>query len=113
VHDSDELAGSIQLEEQLSKNTAQYNKLLTEQPSNVELWLKYVQFQVFCPVVYCMNLVDTSHGISGMCFVMYSFTTHNSSIHTHIQCGRCLYTCSRELYKWLQACTGLTITCKR
>lgn len=45
THDSGELAGDMQLEEKLSKNTAQYNKLLTEQPSNVELWLKYVQFQ--------------------------------------------------------------------
>ena len=79
MHDSDALAGGIQLEEQLSKKTAQYNKLLTEQPSNVELWLKYVQFQVFSPIICCMNLVDTSYAISGM----YSFTTHNSSMYTH------------------------------
>jgi hypothetical protein len=46
MHDGDELAGDIRLEEQLSKNTAQYNRLLSEQPSNVELWVKYVQFQV-------------------------------------------------------------------
>jgi len=149
VHDSHELAGGIQLEEQLSKNTARYNKLLTEEPSNVELWLKYVQFQVFSPVTSCMNLVDTSHAISSMYLVMYSFTTHNSRslslshthththarAHTHprtrtpmcasylisilqdeilldhIQCGRCWYTCSRELYKWLQACAVLTVTC--
>jgi len=84
VHDSDELAGDIQLEEQLSKNTAQYNKLLTEQPSNVELWLKYVQFQVFPPIICFINLVDTSHALSGMYFVMYSFTTHNLSIYTQL-----------------------------
>jgi len=59
VHDGDELAGDIQLEEQLSKNTAQYNKLLTEEPSNVEIWLKYVQFQVFSSIVCFISLVDT------------------------------------------------------
>jgi hypothetical protein len=75
VHDSDELAGDIRLEEQLSKNTAQYNKLLTEEPSNVELWLKYVQFQVFSSIVCFVILVDTSHALSGMNFVKYSFTT--------------------------------------
>jgi hypothetical protein len=70
VHDGDELAGDIQLEEQLSKNAAQHNKLLTEQPSNVELWLKYVRFQVFSSIVCFINLVDTSHALSGMYFVM-------------------------------------------
>ena len=59
MHDGDELAGDIQLEEQLSKNTAQYNKLLTEEPSNVEIWLKYVQFQVFSSIVCFISLVDT------------------------------------------------------
>lgn len=42
------LAGDMRLEEELSKNTAEYNKSLTEQPTDVELWLKYVHFQVFC-----------------------------------------------------------------
>ena len=82
MRDSDELSGDIHLEEQLSKNTAQYNKLLTEQPSNVELWLKYVQFQVFSLIICFINLVHTSHAVSGMYFIMYSITTHNSSIHT-------------------------------
>ena len=84
MRDSDALAGDIQLEEQLSKNTAQYNKLLTEQPSNVELWLKYVQFQVFSSIVRFINVVDTSHALSGIYFVMYSFTTHNSSVYTKL-----------------------------
>jgi hypothetical protein len=84
VHERDELVGDIKLEEQLSKNTAQYNKLLTEEPSNVEIWLKYVQFQVFFSIICYINLVYTSHTLSGMYFVMYSFTTHNSSIYIQL-----------------------------
>lgn len=45
VNDGSEFSGDMQLEEELSKNTAQYNRILTEQPCNVELWLKYVHFQ--------------------------------------------------------------------
>ena len=84
MHDSDELAGDIRLEEQLTKNTAQYNKLLTEQPSNVELWLKYVQFQVFSSIICFISLLYTSHALSGMYFVKYCFTTHTSSIYTQL-----------------------------
>jgi hypothetical protein len=65
THDSGELAGDMQLEEKLSKNTAQYNKLLTEQPSNVELWLKYVQFQVFSSIICFINLVRIEYGRAG------------------------------------------------
>ncbi|XP_069697823.1 nuclear exosome regulator NRDE2 isoform X2 [Periplaneta americana] len=45
IDDSSKFTTDWRLEEDLSKNTAQYNKSLTDQPTNIELWLKYVQFQ--------------------------------------------------------------------
>ena len=41
-----EMSADGGLEEELSKKTAHYNKNLANQPNNVELWLKYVYFQV-------------------------------------------------------------------
>jgi hypothetical protein len=61
-NDSSVLAGDIRLEEELSKNTAEYNKTLSEQPSNVELWLRYVHFQVFYSFkCYFSIVVDCIH----------------------------------------------------
>lgn len=46
---------STNLETQLSKTTASYNQQLTENPYDEDLWLQYIDFQVFPSIgeFYC------------------------------------------------------------
>ncbi|GLG93140.1 CN102 protein [Gryllus bimaculatus] len=43
--DSDNNWQNFHLEEELSKRTADFNKTLTEEPNNIDIWLEYVKFQ--------------------------------------------------------------------